>query len=277
MPSGEIRASSPNHNIAVLREQTQLFVEVCHFTQDLNPLWPTRSMMEKLKAISHPVIERITPLATQKQKFEYLTQTFFEELGFQFSPEGTSLQSCFLPQVLSSREGPISLLMLLFCSLAEEAGIRVQVSSCRRRFLLKVHLDTRCHIVDFKKRCHYLEPFEIVELVNKGFDFSNGHLASDSLVIEYLTELKNLSRQENRLQILSLVHSYLMRYQPFNLKHLSARAAVAYETGDYKTAIEDIRSYFLYKQPEFSNVNLKKIYKRALKHLKQQERPRYSQ
>lgn len=272
MLEGGTGTQRPHIPISILRQKTQQLVfEVCHFTQDLNPLWPTRTLIQRLKSKSRPILNRIHNLPQQQIQFQELVNYFFVELGFQLRPQSLSLQSCFLPQVLNSREGPVPLLMLLFCSLAEEADIKVQLSSSRKRHLLKVQLDGRSHIVDFDNKCRCLEPFEIVELINQGFDFSSGAINMDMLVIDYLIEIRKLARQEKRLQILSLVHSYLMRYQPFNLKHLSERAVVAYETGDYKTAIDDIRSYFLYKQPEFNNLDLKRIYKLCLKRVRHPE------
>ncbi len=268
MISGEHQHYKP---MTLLREQGKLVLELCHFTQDLNPLWQTSALLNRLKDLSGKVISSSVALPNQDQQFTRIVDYFFNELGFQAKEKCKNLQSCLLPQVLSSREGPTPLLMLLFCSLAEEVGIRTQISSCRKKFLLKVQLDGKTHVVDFAKKCKPLKPYEIVDLINRGFDFSGGSLRSDILVVEYLNQVKQLSRTENRLQILSLVHSYLMRYQPFNLKHLSERAVVAYETGDYKTAIEDIRSYFLYKQPELNNINLKRIYKNALKHVRRLE------
>lgn len=265
---GDLGVQRPPKPISILREQTKLVIEVCQFTQDLNPLWQTRSSLERLKSLSFPILESVKTGKTQQIQFDCLVHSFFEDLGFQVRLQSESLQTCFLPQVLSSKEGPAPLLMLLFASLAEEAGIKTQVTSCRTRYLMKVHLDGRTHVVDFAQKCKALEPYELVELINMGFDFSNGTLCSDILVVEYLNELRNMARLEKRLQILSLVHSYLMRYQPFNLKHLSERAVVAYETGDYKTAIDDIRSYFLYKQPEFNNLDLKRIYKMALRRVR---------
>ena len=77
--------------------------------------------------------------------------------------------------------------------------------------------------------------------------------------------IKARARVENNSQVLTLTHGYLMRYQPFNLKHLRERALLAYETGDYRRAIDDIRSYFQYKQPGLNNSQLKRIYKLALR------------
>ncbi len=265
MLSGGLDPRGPNKSISILRDQTKLVLELCHFTEDLNPIWGARSTIKKLKTLSTPIIETCKELDCQNEKLKALTHAFFHRLGFQACGKQAPLQACFLPQVLSSREGPLPLLMLLFCSLSEEVGIRTQIGSCRKRYLLKVQLDGCTQVMDFAKNCQRLEPHEIVELINRGFDFSTGALSCDTLVVEYLNRLKHLARQENRLQILSLVHSYLMRYQPFNLKHVSERARVAYETGDYRTAIDDIRSYFLYKQPEFNNLDLKRIYKIALR------------
>jgi regulator of sirC expression with transglutaminase-like and TPR domain len=172
----------------------------------------------------------------------------------------------FLPHVLHSRQGPTPLLMLLFHTLCEEHGLRLQLISCSPPYLLKVQLDNLDYIMDFEQKCQMLESAQIVELINQGFDFSAGAISPQSLVIEYLEQVKEKARQENEAQVLTLTHGYLMRYQPFNLRHLRDRALLAYETGDYRTAVDDIRSYFQYKHSGFGNDPLKKIYKLALKH-----------
>ncbi len=266
-----MNSPSSMKTVSILRDHTKLVLELCHFTEDLNPLWEARTTIESLQSLSSPIIAAGAPLENQKDKFELLNQGFFKHLGFKGVSAPKALKTCFLPQVLKDRQGPLPLLMLLYCSLAEEAGIRTQISSCRRRFLLKVQLDGKTHIMDFSQKCKALDPHEIVELINRGFDFSSGSLNPETLAVEYLNQMKRLARNENRLQILSLVHSYLMRYQPFNLRHVSERARVAYETGDYRTAIDDIRSYFLYKQPEFNNIDLKRIYKKALQRVRNLE------
>ena len=271
--AGKKGPTGPEKPISILREQRQLVLELCHFMENLNPLWQAKSLISKLTSLSHPVTRESLQLTSQEDQFALITQYFFSKLNFSCSTSSeNNLQNCFLPHVLAARRGPPPLLMLLLCSLLEEAGIKSQVSSCRLKYLLKVQLDERSHIVDFQNSCAFLEPYEIVELINRGFDFSNGALNTDTLMVEYLNLLKKLARKENKLQILSLVHSYLMKYQPFNLKHISERAIVAYETGDYKTAVDDIRSYFQYKQPEFTNIDLKRIYKLALKHERRLER-----
>lgn len=265
---GEIRPSKP---ITILREQGQLVLELCHFTEDLNAHWPTGNILSHLQTLSRTITDELKTVSCQKKQFRKINQYFFEDLGFQCNDDNKSLQASFIPQVLSSREGPTPLLMLLYCSLCEEVGIRVQVTSCRLKYLLKIQINSKTQVFDFRKKCRSLKPHELVDLINRGFDFSGGSLNTNILVVEYLHQVCKKARKENELEILSLVHSYLMKYQPFNLKHLSERAAVAYETGDYKTAIEDIRSYFLYKQPELNNMGLKKIYKKALKAMRKLE------
>ena len=266
MISGEVGDAGASKRFLILKEQWRLVHELCHFTEDLNPLWQTPVLQKQLKALSDPIVKRVAGMESEEEKFKGLVDFFFNNLAFRLAPaNGSNLQNCFLPYVRTSKTGPASLLMLLFSSLLEECNLKVQVSSCHPKHLLKVQMGNRSHIADFEDNCRFLQPYEIVELINNGFDFSNGAKDANILVIEYLNLLKDLSRQENKLQILSMTHSYLMRYQPFNLKHLSERALVAYETGDYRSAIDDIRSYFQYKQPEFTNQQLKRIYKQAMK------------
>ena len=65
------------------------------------------------------------------------------------------------------------------------------------------------------------------------------------------------------MQIPVLVHSYLMKYQPFNLRTSRERARIAYETGDYRTAIEDIRNYFNTNNPS-SQILIEKEFIKSL-------------
>lgn len=266
MTTGELGLEEPKRAISLLREKGRLLSELCHFTQDLNPLWSAHDTVTMMKNLSQPWRHNLESLNDQHLILRQASQYFFKDLGFNIvSASEISLAHSFLPEVIKQRRGPAPLLMLLFSILLEESGVKVQITSCRNRFLLRLQIDNRIQMVDFYKMCAPLDPDDIVDLINQGFDFSSGGLQSDALVVEYLNHLKAKAREENKLQILSLIHSYLMRYQPFNLRHLSERAIVAFETGDYKTAVDDIRSYFQYKQPEFTNLDLKRIYKKALK------------
>lgn len=266
MLSGDIQGTRPKKVMALLKEQGQLVVEICHFTQDLNPVWQTKSTFESLNLLSQPFVESIKETHDDEIIFEKAVQYFFKHLKFKnIASKKCTLSQCFLPTVLKNKMGPTPLLMLLFSSFLEQCGIKVQITSCRKRFLIKVQLNGHARIVDFNKKCQSLDADDIVDLINSGFNFADGAMGKDILAVEYLNLLKTLARKEQKLQILAMVHSYLMRYQPFNLRHVSERARIAYETGDYKTAVDDIRSYFQYKQPEFTNLDLKRIYKMALK------------
>ncbi len=267
MLSGDTQGTgSPNKVMTLLKEQGQLVVEICHFTQDLNPIWHTKTTIESLNHLSHPFLLSIKEDDDEERVFKKAADYFFNHLKFKRVPvKKLNLNQCFLPTVLKNKQGPTPLLMLLFSSFLEQCGLRVQITSCRKRFLLKLQLDGRSRIVDFTNKCRTLDADDIVELVNSGFNFAEGAMGRDILAVEYFNLLKSQARKENKMQILALVHSYLMKYQPFNLRHLSERARIAYETGDYRTAIEDIRNYFQYKQPEFTNIDLKRIYKIALK------------
>ena len=250
-----------------LREQGKLVFELCHFTQDVNPLWGARELLTQFEELSQPGLRAMDSDLEDEKRFHSLVPFFFQDLGFRCAQKPLSLKELFLPQVLSSRKGPCSLLMLLFCYLCEQAGLSVRAAFCEKRHLLRVQFMGRHHILDFEKECEPLESYQLVDLINEGVNFSQGPLPSDQLVVDYLNHLKKGARQENRLHVLSLVHSYLMRYQPFNLKHLSERATVAYETGNYKMAMDDIRHYFQYNSPQFNNSYLKRIYKQALKRM----------
>ena len=54
MLSGDTQGTgSPNKVMTLLKEQGQLVVEICHFTQDLNPIWHTKTTLESLNHLSH--------------------------------------------------------------------------------------------------------------------------------------------------------------------------------------------------------------------------------
>lgn len=271
MSSGEIEGFKPSKKFLIVHEHWQLLMELCHFTEKLNPLWSTSLMQQQLRGLSYDVINETAGLKSDQEKLQHLIRYFFDQMKFQIVPaESLQLTDCFLPEVLRRQRGPVTLLMLLMTTLLEECQIKVQISSAKRRYLLKVEIANCSMILDFTDRCRSLDASEIVDLINMDFDFSHGSVKKNNLIIDYLGLIQELARNEQKLHILSLTHSYLMRYQPFNLKHLTNRAVTAYETGDYRRAIEDIRSYFQYKQPEFTNAHLKKIYKLAIRkeHLK---------
>ena len=253
-----------DQHILLIKNQWKLALEVCHFTSEYNPHWPASSTQ---KQICHLMAEAKafcpTP-ANDRKTLQNLIQFFFYHKGFDPVPANSlTLPEFFLPYVTHSRKGPTELLMLLFTTLAENLGLKTQVISCKKYFLLKICLDNKPCILDFTKKGQILDPYEIVSLINAGIEFSKTKYDNNKIVIRYLQQVKRIAKKNFELPLLSLTHSYLMRYQPFNLKHLSERAIAAYQTGDYRSAVDDIRSYFLYKSPEVTNTHLKRIYKLA--------------
>ncbi len=265
MGMGDVEVQRTSKKFLIVHEHWHLLMELCHFTESLNPVWQTQYIQQQLKDLSHGIIEETAGLKSDEDKLLRLVQYFFDDLGFKIDEVKPQLSQCFLPEVLRLKKGPAVLLMLLITTLFEECQLKIQITSCRRRYLLRIELYNKSHILDFADRCRFLEANEIVDLINQDFDFASGSLNKNNLIIDYLKIIQDLARQENKLHILTLTHSFLMRYQPFNLKHITERAVVAYETGNYRKAIDDIRSYFQYKQPEFTNNQLKKIYKLALR------------
>lgn len=249
----------------LLQEQWQLLFELCHFTEALNPCWQRKTLQTKLQKLGQPLVFRTKTLNCDKDKLKIICQYFFEELGFKSIEESRlSFQDSLLPFVLTRRQSPTPLLMLILCCFLEECGLKTQNISCEITNLLKVQVNGHPCIIDVDRGGKPLKPREIVEFINKGVNFSSGWLGSNVLVIKYLNIIKELARRSGKLQILSLTHSYLMKYQPFNLKHLAGRAIISFKKGDYQKAIEDIRSYFQYRQSGQTNQILKKLYKLAL-------------
>ena len=204
-------------------------------------------------------------LKCDEDRLKIINRYFFEEPGFETIKESRlNFQNSLLPSVLSRHQSPIPLFMLIFCCFLEECGLKARNISCELANLLKIQVNGSPRIINIDCRGEFLKPHEITDLINKGLDFSNNWLDSRTLVIKYLNLIKKLARKTENLQTLSLIHSYLMKYQPFNLKHLADRAMISFERGDYQKTIEDIRSYFQYSRSDEPNQALKKLYKMAL-------------
>ena len=264
MDRGDLRTLDASYGISLLKGQWKLILELCHFTEDYQHLWSTKDIQVRIQLLKHELLRLTDSNASEDDKLASLIHFFFYQKCFTPTEyQEVNLQNAFLPYTLTARKGPNEILMLLFTALAESLGLKAQVTSASVKYLLKVQIHNKPHIIDIGNRGSILQPYEIVELINRGFDFSARCPSPTGLMVEYLNLLKLVARKYGDLHLLTLTHSYLMKYQPFNLKHLSERAMVAYQTGDYKTAIEDIRSYFLYKSPEMTNYHLKRIYKLA--------------
>ena len=253
------------NRLSLLRKHWQLSLELCHFTSELNPLWPTKVLRRKILNIMADLKQLNLADCSDLEKLERLRHFFFHQKAFSITPpEEQTIQNNLLPYILSSRKGPPEILLLLFSTLAEFIELKVQCHVRQGRYLLKVFIDEKPQIVDFRKNAKFLEPYEIVELINEGIDFSKDHNHS-RVIVRYLYLLRRLAKRERDLSTLAHTHSYLMKYQPFNLKHVSERAKVAYMTGDFRTAITDIRSYFLYRSPGMNSQSLARIYRMARK------------
>ena len=252
----------------LLHKPWQALFELCHFTEALDPRWQSQQLQMKLQDLSQPLTFRLKDLQRDESKFKIVSHYLFEDLGFQMIQESNlCFQDCLLPFVLSRRKAPAPILELLFCCLLEKCGLKVPVQVHRFQHLLKIQINKTPWIIDVGQKGKNLEPHEIVQLVNDGSDFSNSWVGSQTLVIEYLNLIEKQARKSHNPQILFIIYSYLMKYEPFNLKHLCQRALMAFEKGDNSNVIEDIRNYFQYKQDKQDNETsklLKRIYKLAL-------------
>ena len=256
----------------LLQKQWQIFFELCHFTSDLNFRCQRKTLQAKIQKLVQILLLKTKNIESEKDKLKIICQCFFSEMGFRVIDESLlDFESSLLHKSLASRQCPASLLMLILICFFEECGLKSQTINCESVNLLKVHLGQGdSSIISVDRRGADLCPRELTNLINQGVDFSTAWSDSRTLVIQYLSLVKKLAGRENNLKALSLTHSYLIKYQPFNLKHLAGRAIVSFEKGDYNQSIDDIRSYFQYRTDGKTNLILKKLYKQALKSRKSQ-------
>ena len=259
------------HHLTLLKHYKKMALEICHFASEVDPACHAQKIYNQLRGITAELQEQLPETRSDREKVEGLIHFFFGHLGFQISHSApSSLRSLLLPEVLDNRQGPREVLALIFLTLAEAVNLKIELNSDSSSHLMKVFIDDHPTIIDFDRRGHFLEPYEIVDLVNHGIDFN--HSPPPELpVILYLRLLKKMARDKNQFGILTKVQSHLIRHQPFNLKYLSERALIAYESGNFREAIEDIRDYFLYRSSDISNFKLKNVYRMARKKIKKLE------
>jgi len=211
--------------VLLLGEKWKLLLELCHFTQSLNPLWDTGQLQRSLKSLSQPAIVLAQNIQDEEERFLFLVDYFFKTLNFSIdNPQESQLLNSFMPQILVSRKGPSQLLLLLLMALLEQCHLKMSLCSPKQRLVFKVHLNRKVQLFDFTSQCAHVGTSDLIQLINGGYDFSGQPTPVSALVVEYLNRIANLARRERKLQILSITHSFLMKYQPFNLVHLSERA-----------------------------------------------------
>lgn len=256
--------------MTLLGEHGKHLMELCHFTHELNPLWEPRVLQQQIRSLAQDSINEAKKIDEASERFCYLNGRFFDDIQFcTLQKEHFDLNEILLPQVLISRQGPASLLMLLYCALMEECGLKIGIHRSKKKNLLRIHMNHRSYWVNFDKKCCRLDTGDIVQLVNENEDFSQGDGSSDQLMVRYLEIFKESARKAAKRQIETIVHSHLMKYQPFNLKHICERATVAFDVGNYQMVIDDIRNYFQYKQPKVNSDRLVRLYRQALRRKKQ--------
>ena len=249
----------------LLEKEWPFLLELCHFTEALNSQWKSKTLQAKLHELGQPLIFRTKSLRCDEEKLKVINQYFFKELEFKtIKKSQLNFHNSLLPSVLSRRQAPTPLLILILCCFLEECGLKTKNITCELTNLLKVQINGKPSIINIDSCGEYLNSNQIVGFINKGLNFSKSWLDSNTLVISYLNLLKKLAHQSGKLQALGLIQSHLMKYQPFNLKHLEGRAVTSFAKGDYRKTIEDIRSYFQYRQSGKTNQTLKKLYKLAL-------------
>jgi len=260
-------------HLSLIDRQTFFTQEICRLSSDILPLEEYRVLKAHFDQWVRSFAAAYPSPANDLDKIKALVAFFFEDQGFRpLEVKSIDLKSSLIAEAIDRKKAPWELLTLLFMTLAESIQLKVKCIDDSEKWLLKVYIDDDPQIVNLEKSGSFLAPFEIVEFVNNGVDFTQWNLG-ERVFIRYLYRIRHLAKLDFNLHGLSVTQAYLMRYQPFNLKHLSERAKIAYHTGDYRGAAEDIRDYFIYKSPEITNFQLKKIYKMALKMQKKAESP----
>ena len=159
------------------------------------------------------------------------------------------------------------MLQILYSELALTLKLKHSFINSKNHFLLKFDFPEKSLLVDFQEKGKVLDRNEIVSLVNEYIDFRKLDDGLRSLS-KLLHQIKKKWTLEKRFRDLKHLNLIMMKAEPFNLVHIKERAQIAYQVGDYISAAEDIRNYFVYKSPEIRSLPLKKIYRRALRKTK---------
>jgi regulator of sirC expression with transglutaminase-like and TPR domain len=221
-------------------------------------------LSRRLSFMAYELAARLPP----KCNITHLAEYLFEDQGFKSADDALAdIDEIVLSDVLQKRVGVPMALGLVLKSLAEKSGLDARFIKFPGFSILKSKDEHGTQYLDLKKRGKILTRDEILELLHeeallqkRSEQISFECLEDEEIISNYLSRL-GLEYQDRRDDPKSLViYEALLSLQPKNLSVLRDRSLAYYRLNRFGDALQDLKRFFSFSNPEQQPRELLELY-----------------
>lgn len=215
-------------------------------------------------------IEHLDP----QEKILALNEFFFNEKGFRVGTRDQveNANDWLMQNVLVHRTGSVELISVLYAVLAEKFGLQMEFVEFHRPenptcLLLRwMDLDGQARYIDVRRSGHTLTSQEVLEALHLSHLQSKdiGKLLEpkkiDTVMVEYISQLKRRMSVESFGEKLLLLQNLLIAWRPSEIRFLAERAFISKGLGHLNSALSDLKRYFSFQDKERAPEEVVKLY-----------------
>lgn len=193
----------------------------------------------------------LTDCSSEIDRFQNFIRYFFEEKAFRFiDPQiitQFTMRSYHIHHLLVKKWAAHQITKALFCGLAQQLGLNVQMIKTSERLYAKWFSSGDKVIIDLFRNGVELSSDEIVELVkfNEVGEIDVWKdLKNEDLLFEVVEHMKQQLQQYPAAGLLKRFQQMQIVLRPQNVELLAERAIISYRLGDETGALRDLKKYF---------------------------------
>lgn len=208
-------------------------------------------------------------LPSETQRLEMLNKFFFIEKAFRIIPAEKSQDMFFIVgSVLAEKTGSPTLISLLYKRFARALNLEVCILSSRTHSILKWKSLKGSVFLDLEKGGRSLEAGELVERLRGEYPRRFERLTEAELALQHLQEWASFLALEERLDQLLFVYTATIALFPNSITTLGRRALVNAKLGFKREALQDLKRYFSFADPQSCPSDLKDLFQKLRFELK---------
>jgi regulator of sirC expression with transglutaminase-like and TPR domain len=218
-------------------------------------------LTKRLSFSAYELAARLPPKANIFSLSEFL----FEDQGYRAVDDALAdLSEILLPHVMQNRVGTPMALGVILRALAQKVGLEANFIQFPDLSILKSKEDGESLFMDLRRRGKILDRGEILEVLHKNKVTSDKisfePLLDETILALYLKRVA-LEFQDRGEDLKTLiVYEGLLSLQPKNLSVLRDRSMAYYRLNRFDEALQDLKRFFSFSDPEQQPPELLELY-----------------
>lgn len=228
-------------------------------------------MIRRVQFFAYELQTLISEDASERDRLATLNRFFFENKKFLCFTDSARLPDpssvYVLNKVLSARCGAPTVVALLYACLAERIGLCLEFVDLKPTCFLKWSDQGRSRYIDVTRGGVTLSNDELIEMLQSRFQMTTLSVDSlletysfETLLAEYVTELKIALLPANDAEKLLFLQNTLISYQPSNMQLFGERALLHRRLGNFKSSLADLKRYFTFHDRDKAPADLVRMH-----------------